>query len=737
MSLKKTLVALTALTLTLSSLGASNISAIAADEGSGYTEGKLPIYLYSLENQSEIDCRYYDNMPNVPYINVADYFKNWASEDLTVTKNEDGTFTLINALNCAAMVDVEQDTFTFDAVNPVMFVSSELDGEESSYNMFGQPAFSGSPALTEGEVPSVVIRMDLGKYDIDIKAEEDTVWFPVTTLCDFFSSSIHQTAYVNHTMFFFDTTEGKISSANFLSEEIGNAYLQEYANGRPADMAAYNYNEICLVMDYKYGFPGRIPLNDVLAEKGLDAMLSETNDDTRLVKEHLLSENVYEYIAGLFELSYYMWDGGHTVYYAGAAYDLPSQIGEAMNYTKPDDNYEMASDYFTGFNADEITYNGVSAARAEMLKNVDYVKTYDDAIYVEKGDTAIFITDEFFSGLDQWMLYYNTDTELPQQMLSEYFECLNYANDNANIKNFVIDVSMNGGGYLLYETYLMSLISDDNYVNCIDTQLKLPLIEGYIFDKNLDKAFDELDEALSFDLNIGVLSSRYSFSAANLLVSDARDAGLLVLGEQSGGGCCSIEEHLTPDGMYYALSSGIMLTNGEFESIDLGIAPDVELVSVAEDGTKDYSNFYDFDAISKAFADFYKEENPETTTTTTTGSETTTTTTTTTTTVSGSDSETTTTTTTNTDTTTVTSDGSAEETTTTTAVTTVNPDTEETTVSESTDTETTTTTVVTTASGELPQTGVTGKKSYLEAIACLMLVSGVFIVTSVIKKENE
>lgn len=714
MTLKKLIISLTALATASSSLGTTALSAIAANDGNGYTEGKMPTFLYALDNQTEINCRFYDNMPNIAYISLADYYKNWAEDaELTIEKNEDGTYTITTQAEDVAVMDTDKDTLSFQSLGGFLSTPSELSGDEDMANLFLR-----SKDITMDDEDGHEIVLDFSNYDIDIIGEEDAIWFPVTTLCDVFNSTIHCGFYINHVLYFCDNTSAELNCNMLINMDNINAYFAENMNGRPADMIAYNYNELCFVLDSRYGFPGRIPLNDALQEKGLDKLLSETNDDTRLVKEHLLSEDIYAYFTGLIELDFYLWDGGHTSYSA-IPLALFGDLSAFANYLKADMNYEGCSDFLTNMDNYYASLDAISAARQQFLATAENVTPFEDALYLEVGDTAMFITDSMMITMDEWVDYYkNEDAEMPQDVVSEYYSCLKRADENPAIKNFVVDISANGGGLVMLEAYMMSLISDDDSMSVYSVLAEAAATESYYVDKNLDKELDELDEALDFDLNIGVLCSNCSFSAANLMASDAREAGLLLLGEQSGGGSCAVDFHMTADGFLYTISSVTKLLNSKIENIDLGIAPDAPLVVINEDGSKDYSAFYDFDAISKAFAEFYPEEAEDPSVTTEPA-------------VTTEPVDTT---------------APVEEegtTTTTTVVTdpTVSGETTAPTTSEGDPATTTTTTDAEPAQpsegGELPQTGFSRYYSVVEALACMMIFAGAAILTATRKKENE
>ena len=139
---------------------------------------------------------------------------------------------------------------------------------------------------------------------------------------------------------------------------------------------------------------------------------------------------------------------------------------------------------------------------------------------------------------------------------------------------------------------------------------------------------------MHYDLNFAVLTSRASFSCGNAFPSVLKDNGILVMGEQSGGGACAVQQMATADGFKYQISSArLRFLNKDGESIDGGVPVDVDLVGKNEDGTDriievevpvagysetgeavettmtlktvDYTQLYDIDRLSQEMNRFY------------------------------------------------------------------------------------------------------------------------------------
>lgn len=134
-------------------------------------------------------------------------------------------------------------------------------------------------------------------------------------------------------------------------------------------------------------------------------------------------------------------------------------------------------------------------------------------------------------------------------------------------------------------------------------------IEQYVLDTdiNFDNIYNEKDKITNYNFNYGVLTSDLTFSTANLFASLAKENGIMLLGEKSGGGACAILLSYTPENILYSISSPKHIVNNNGESIDSGIEVDANLVQTTDEG-KDYSKYYDLDTLSTLLNEFYKEK---------------------------------------------------------------------------------------------------------------------------------
>ncbi|MBQ5787789.1 MAG: hypothetical protein IIW12_06295, partial [Oscillospiraceae bacterium] len=243
----------------------------------------------------------------------------------------------------------------------------------------------------------------------------------------------------------------------------------------------------------------------------------------------------------------------------------------------------------------------------EALYNGDY--------YAEQGDTAIIRFDHFIVDNDGWKAFYAGTGERPLvtkddededtfETIGAVLSGLERAAQNPEIKNVIIDVSCNGGGSdtaLLAIEWLLTGIGYVRDKDALNAQFDTKYL---LFDMNFDGVFDDSDVSPYTGYNIGVLTSKYSFSCGNNFPWFMHEHGAMILGEQSGGGACAIRLS-SVGGMDMrnsaASSCGV---NDEGGTIDNGCPVDAELLGEGENPT---TGFYDLDTLSALMNEFFSE----------------------------------------------------------------------------------------------------------------------------------
>ena len=575
-------------------------------DGGSYTERVVPV-VTQIAPDGQVTLRFYDSMPNVAYISAADFQSIvLPGSTMTVTHTGAGQYTLTNA-DATATVNINDDVFV-------------TDGFEAFTNQMGllQPGmanvyYDGMPFVRYKKVSYFPLKatttLDMGAYGIDLHADgKGAVYFPFATLADMYTD-----LYYHHAGF-----NGEKVVANLSLNEVGLEKIDPDYNKplvartiRPADLTDFNYKELCFAMDHFYGYPGRIKYNDALKAKGLDKALEEDIESGPAIKKLLLSEKFSDYMLGMVGLTGVYFDG-HT------AMDISSALGKIT------DHPELYKEYQAGLMANQGVMAMVMSAVMEMRAMVAdgqavealRPKVYGEGVtYVKKGDTAVCVFDSFNERNEQaWKDYYAgtgpmpTVENAPNDDMVIFLDALKKAAADPEVKNFVIDITANGGGSADIVLAMTSLILDKSYISQDNSLTGQRAIVEYEVDRNFNGVFDAADKDVRYDLNFAVLTSPMSFSCGNLFPSILKDNGVPVLGATSGGGACAIQAMCTADGFCFQISSfRARLNTLDGENIDGGVTPDIPIandgtveVKVSEENSmtvKDYSKYFDIDYL--------------------------------------------------------------------------------------------------------------------------------------------
>lgn len=575
-------------------------------DGGSYTERVVPV-VTQIAPDGQVTLRFYDSMPNVAYISAADFQSIvLPGSTMTVTHTGAGQYTLTNA-DATATVNINDDVFV-------------TDGFEAFTNQMGllQPGmanvyYDGMPFVRYKKVSYFPLKatttLDMGAYGIDLHADgKGAVYFPFATLADMYTD-----LYYHHAGFNGEKVVANLSVNEVELSEIDPDYNKPLVarTTRPADLADFNYKELCFAMDHFYGYPGRIKYNNALKAKGLDKVLEEDIECGPSIKKLLLSEKLSDYLIGMMGLTGVYFDG-HT------AMTITSALGKATDYP------ELYQEYQTGLMAHQDVLALLMTAIVSMQSMVAdgqavealRPKVYGEGVtYVKKGDTAVCVFDSFNERNEQaWKDYYAgtgpmpTVENAPNDDMVIFLDALKKAAADPEVKNFVIDITANGGGSADIVLAMTSLILDKSYISQDNTLTGQRSIVEYEVDRNFNGVFDAADQDVHYDLNFAVLTSGMSFSCGNLFPSILKDNGVPVLGATSGGGACAIQAMCTADGFCFQISSfRARLNSLDGDNIDSGVTPDIPIdnegrveVKLSEENSlmvKDYSKYFDIDYL--------------------------------------------------------------------------------------------------------------------------------------------
>ena len=563
-----------------------------------YVERMAPVVTPNGESQGTVMLRFYNDMPNVAYVSISDFQRiMYPGTTVQVKKTADNQYALTSPCG-SATVDVAKDVF-------------ESDDYEAFTNMMGmvQP---GMPNTVYDALPiirwkslektpqQVHVALDYGKFDIDLRADDANVYFPFATIAD-----LYVDGYMHMACFNGQTVMVAPNGAYSLNDGYPQQFIAPILNEtRTADMADFAYKNLCFTLTNLFGYPGRTLLeNKGLKEKGLDQALLDYGQAGQMTRELLKSQNMYEYIAGTTTLGYLLNDGGHT--YTDVTVisqiDKESTFWSEMNAVKNAKRKE--------FDTYCPEYAGVEQAlidryRLSVLLNEKRTEKMGDGVkYYKEGETVYCWFDSFLCDDSGWRKFYKgeglkpTVADYPDDWLVALTDALEKAENDPEVKNFVLDISTNGGGssdVVMFVTSIFSNKADFLYENTLTGQ-KMKC--SFDVDRNLDGKFDEKDAEVKYDLNFALLISPCSFSCGNMLPALLKDYGIPLLGQRSGGGSCCVLYNPSADGFGYRYSTHRgRLNNQKGENIDAGIVPTYEL---------DYNDYFNIQKVAQLVEGYY------------------------------------------------------------------------------------------------------------------------------------
>ncbi len=651
----------------VSVVSAVPMTASAVEEEHTYETKQVHIYRESMDEDETIECRFYDDLPDIPYVDFADYYKTIFDGETVVSKTGDHVFKItMKPDDEQAELNTESDTMKMD--NMTTFLSTP----EYNVSHVKEQTKKDAPYMELVSVeydPSVAVpkSLDFYKYDIDIREEDGKVYFPVPTLSDMFAGESYIAVNYNGENIYLNDYD-KMGGGN--AKDTDTHYSDYfYTHDRSDTMIKFNYNELCFNFDNWYGYPLlHSEFTNRMKEVGLDKALEEMYPD---IKKDLLSKDKVDYLWGIICLTNFaLADGGHTNFIgsemSSELQDVPDMmntllkkyeefyvnsdnpyvkkqeevikamigcsIEKSMKFYDPDETKEFnageeSMDYSDGDMPtdydmdDETSYEDYDPSDDYDYEDYDPAEMFadmsDDEIlnfmsaYNVSGDTAMISFDSFTVDPDAMRDYFAGKSRLP--LWADTFAlvntCLEKASSNPNIKNIVFDVSSNSGGDTLVLMAIVGTVLGKAELVMTDINTQQDIKYTYRVDKNLDGKFDEKDDEVDYsNFNFAVLTSGGSFSCANDFPSIMKDNGVMTIGERSGGGACAFLIRSTADGFTYTISGNYILRNAAGENTDDGVPVDVDLVKFNEDGEKDYSGFFDIDKLGAEMHKFYGTE---------------------------------------------------------------------------------------------------------------------------------
>ena len=567
-----------------------------------YSQRMVPVMVPNGQVQGTVVMRYYDDMPSVPYINISDY-EGLVSPGQSVTTTTIGPdLYLLETRFGTATVDVAADIFRSDDYEAFTNLMDQVQRGMPNIMYDALPMVRYQSRTCSPEQVPLTLRY--GNYGIDLRGDRDGVWMPFQTVADLYNDTyMHMGAFNGTTVLV--APEGAYSIIDGLPAEFSLAAMQAT---RTAELADYNYRNLCFTLDNFFGYPGRSLIEADMKTMGLDEVLAHQGEGGLLARQMLQSADVLDYCSGLSMLHTMLYDGGHTFMQIQRLNDFTADAALVSQYQQRTSERmeQFLSFYPAGKMADEERA-AVLAHRAELTAKREAVFGKGN-YYIKRGNTAFCVFNSFMAsdeGLEAWRQYYSgrrsrpTVAEFPDDNLCILIDALQQAEADPEVQNFVFDLTTNGGGSSDIVALVTSLTMDKAEWYAENSLLQQRQTVRFDVDRNFDGQFDERDRDVKYHLNFAVLTSSYSFSCANLLPSLMKDLGCLIVGEHSGGGSCGVMMTTDATGICYRYSTcRTRMINQRGENIDGGIEPHVTIDTI--------DTMYDVEYLGRIIDQYYR-----------------------------------------------------------------------------------------------------------------------------------
>ena len=544
------------------------------------------------EVSQTVDVRFYQSYPHVPYIGVNQYFDTFFDTDLDLEITED-----------TYKYSIEERFFSLNTSSDVLS-SNDLESFSShpgfKYNT-GKVFYEDHTVTTEKQISN----FDLGSYDIYFYGDEDDAYAPISLLGKIAGGySLYNIAYNGTSLYEIDF-QGTLGDVSKRGDYYSSFYdnIDDLSKDREKDVAYYAYQEICFAVDNLRGDTKQLVFgDDNLKELGLNRLLEKYHPD---VKKYLLSIDKSKFYQGYNALYAGLYDGGHS----GALVNSSVYSDES---SKAKNNKDFA-DLLNGIinDAQEKLYVQASAIVARMGAMGASTSSEDRYHYDSTNKIAYIVFNQFVTDYDAWDNYYNGTGDIP--VSTDTYASIRdklYRAKADGAENIVLDLSTNGGGDSSALIGVVGLFNNAlGYFQMKDTVNNFVSTEQCKIDVNLDGEFndDDVTELAQFNFNVGVLTSKYSFSCGNLLPHVMKELGYKTIGKRSGGGSCAIRLEISCEGMTSILSSCKCLVDSNGDNIDAGVPVDYEIDTPAISARlQDYSGFYNFADIATYLESAYQ-----------------------------------------------------------------------------------------------------------------------------------
>ena len=517
---------------------------------------------------------------DVPYLDASEAMTAFGYTDSSVTFPDENHVSINNLMNNASL--------SFDLVNKKATIDDIISFSSRFETTYDYPQVLEEERMwnlkldeekSTGLSSKVAFTLDYGLYGFKVYVRDNKFYLPFSVF-NLLTKSFEISDYYSNYAF-----NGKdiypIESNLHPNSDLGKKYYGGgYAGTEMSEeMANYNYQSTCMIFDNLYRFD-KSGVGEITREEGVsffDNFFEKNN-----LKDDLSGTDQDKFDAAIAKFIDTYLDDPHT-----------SLIRRSV--------------YF-GRNVASHTHSGGSGPRNNAYMNSYYqyaMAKYNNSNALEDnfkivGSTGFISFDNFFNldpkefnpYTDSWNSFkYGDDTSLLFHDAFEIFE------KNSNVKNIVIDISLNTGGSSGTFAQLIQYMWEDPHI--ITNNLFGNLVEDKVIhaDTNFDGVFDEKD-CYKGKYNFYVLTSPVSFSCGSLFPAYCKQTKCATLiGQKTGGGSCVVYQTALPNGTIFQMSGMQELCydpNGGTDYIDDDSGVEVDYIY----GADDISLYYNYTKLN-------------------------------------------------------------------------------------------------------------------------------------------
>ena len=327
---------------------------------------------------------------------------------------------------------------------------------------------------------------------------------------------------------------------------------------RSESLVKDNYRGLCFSLDLNFGlkaFKEITNFDQYFASTGRKAALLSTDPETyQDAIARLIYTDFDEMHSAAIEQSYY-GDFDKGTYFSAKATDSEGHTGYmgSRNRAFIQQIQRLAGLYEKGENKRESyeVYNDMAVLKFDSFY-------YKEALaYTDKS----YQTEDYAKAQQE---YYKGWTN--QNTYKSFAVAFNDIIKNENIKNIVVDVSLNTGGQVRVMPLLAAFYNRDPSL-LIQNNIDGSIIDlHYEADLNGDGEYATESDSFEGKYNFYFLTGPVSFSCGNAFPTMAKNSKKAkIIGEVSGGGSCMVDAFVTLDGLTFNTSSAyqFMLDNGD------------------------------------------------------------------------------------------------------------------------------------------------------------------------------